>query len=100
MKEQKIKMKHYQKYSEDYEREAQRLSDWMTHLPIGQYPPSFEKALDKLSVFKKQKLTPLWKQIRTLIVKDRKTLWQYCPWATDDEPPLFADFKQFLEVES
>jgi len=88
----------YQKYSDDFERESQRLTDWMIHFPIGQAPPSFNRASTEHSLFKKRKITPLWKQIRTLIMKDGKTLWQHCAWATDDEPPLFSDIKHFLEV--
>ena len=89
----------YKKYSEQYEKERRRISDWMNHLAIGQYPYPFYKALGELSTFKKRKITPLWKQIRNRITEDGKTLWQHFPFATDDEPPLFREITPFLEIE-
>lgn len=95
----KLVLKRYKKYSEEFEKEQIRIADWMKSLPIGQYPLPFQKALGELSTFKRRKLTPLWKQIRNVIGKDDKTLWQNCPWATEDEPPLFREIEPFLEVE-
>lgn len=88
----------YKKYSEEYEKEGKRLSAWMRVLPIGQHPPSYERASTELSRFKRRKLTPLWKQIRSKIVKNNKTLWQLFPWVTEDEPPLFREIKPFLNT--
>lgn len=89
-------LQRYKKYSEQYETEDRRLSAWIRILPIGQHPPSYERASTKLSKFKRIKLTPLWKKTRSKIVQNNKTLWQLFPWVTEDEPPLFREIEPFL----
>jgi len=52
----------YKKYSDQFEDEVERLRSWSEVLPVGQRPPSYERAATQLSTFKKRKLFPLWKQ--------------------------------------
>lgn len=90
-------LKRYEKYSEQFEKEDRRLSEWLKLLPVGQHPPSYERASTKFSTFPRRKITPLWKQIRSKIVKNNKTLWQHFPWATEDQPPLYREIKPFTK---
>jgi len=90
-------LKRYKKHSEEFELEGIRLKKWREVLPVGQHPPSYEKASLKLAYFKRRKITPLWKQIRSRILPNGKTLWQKIPWATEDEPPLFREVEPFIK---
>ena len=88
-------LERYKKRSEQFLQRSERTNQWKQGFAIGQNPSPLDREYDKLSTFKRERIFPLWKQVRSQVT-DGKTLWQRFPYATEDEPPLFHEIKPFL----
>jgi len=89
-------LKRYFKYSRQLEKEEKHFHNWLQVLPVGQHPPSYDRALLKHAMSYERKLTPLWEKIRGRIdiTKSGKTLWQHFPI---QEHPLFPPIYPQIE---
>lgn len=93
-------LKRYRKYSIQLTKEEKRFHDWLQVLPVGQHPPSYDRALLKHAKDYERKLTPIWKKIRGRIdiTKSGKTLWQHFPAVREHPhfPPVYHQIEPLL----